>query len=170
MKKPVLVVLGIMLAVFSVAVGASADGPGGSSEHHAACTDSQGNTTHLGPGTEAGDCPSGTTGTTVHDNDVTCGDNNDVAGFDVSAGPGGVEICNDGGSSAPQGRVMASGDPANQSGYVGADGDKDNSPEQAQGWLGLSSESGTPIACGDAAGNHDLTHATGDDDINDCMP
>jgi hypothetical protein len=169
-RKPVLVVfLVCIVAVFALGI-AQADGPGGSSEHHGRCTDSQGNSTNLGPGTTGADCPAGTTGATVYDNDVTCGDNNSVGGFDVFVGPSGIEVCNDGGAAGPQGRVMASGDPASQSGFVGADGDKDNSPEQAQGWLGVSSESGTPVACGDADGNHDLSHGTSDDDINDCIP
>jgi hypothetical protein len=46
----------------------------------------------------------------------------------------------------------------------------DNSPAQAGGWLGVSSESGTPVACGDSEGNHDISHAGPEDDINDCAP
>jgi hypothetical protein len=176
MKRPFLFVVVIAaLAVFALGV-AQADGPGGSTEHHGRCTSvdpdtGQTTVTDLGPGTTGDDCPAGSTGETVYDNDVTCGQNNDVGGFDVSVSGSGVEICNDGGAAgAPQGRVMASGDPANQSGYVGADGDKDNSPEQAQGWIGLTSEAGTPIACGDADGTRDLSHSTSADDINDCLP
>ena len=174
MRRPFLFVVLIATLIVGALSMALADGPGGSSEHHGRCTTSNpdGSTTvsNLGPGTDASDCPSGSTGETTYDNDVTCGENNDVGGFDVFVGASGVEVCNDGGASAPQGRIMASGDPANRSGYVGADGDKDNSPSQAQGFLGLSSETGTPVACSDADGNHDLSHGTSDDDITDCVP
>jgi hypothetical protein len=156
-----------LLAVFGMAFVAYADGPGGSTEHRQACIDGSGNEVAPNPD---GSCPSGSTETTVYENDVTCGDNNDVGGLDVFVGPGGVEICSDDDSPAPlQGRIMAAGDPASQSGFVGADGDKDN-PGQGSGWIGISSESGTPIACGDASGNLDLSHADSGDDINDCAP
>lgn len=169
MRRPGVFVLLVALSLVLVwAVAAHADGPGGSTEHRAGCVDGTGSEVPPNPD---GSCPEGSSAATIFDNDVTCGENTDVAGFDVFVGAGGVEVCNDGGNaSAPQGRVMAAGDPASQSGFVGADGDKDNSPEQAQGWLGLSSDAGTPIACGDANGNLDLSHASAEDDVMDCLP
>jgi len=162
-KAAIVALAAAMLLVVSLASIAYADGPGGSTEHHCANSDGQ-----PVPANADGSCPAGST--VVYDNDVTCGSNNDVGGFDVFVGASGLEICTDGGAAPVQGRVVASGDPAAQSGYAGADGDKDNSPEQAQGWLGVSSEAGTPLACGDTNGNRDLTHATGDDDVQDCLP
>lgn len=167
MRRPAIVLLVSLLAVFAMAFAAYADGPGGSTEHHQDCTDAGGTTTH----DVSGPCPTGSTSSTHYTNDVECGTNNDVGGLDVFVGSGGVEVCSGDGSPAPfQGRIMAAGDPASQSGYVGADGDVDNSPSQAGGWIGISSESGTPIACGDSTGNLDLSHADGGDDINDCTP
>ena len=168
MKKPVLILFVAVIAVFGMAgFAAQADGPGGSTEHHQDCTDGAGVTTH----DVSGQCPSGSTASTHYTNDVQCGSNTNVGGLDVFVGPGGVEVCSGGDSPAPlQGRVMAAGDPASQSGFVGADGDMDNSPAQAGGWLGVSSESGTPVACGDSEGNHDISHAGPEDDINDCAP
>ncbi len=168
MRRPILVILVIVLAVFTVGAAAYADGPGGSTEHHQDCRN---NTTGAVTHDVSGPCPTGSTASTHYTNDVECGSNNDVGGLDVAAGPSGFEICSGDGSSLPvQGRVMAAGDPASQSGYAGADGDVDNSPAQAGGWLGVSSEAGTPVACGDDNGTRDLSHADSNDDIQDCAP
>ena len=157
----------VVLAVGSLSL-AHADGPGGSSEHRQACIDGSGQEQ---PRNADGSCPEGSSDTTVYENDVTCGSNQDVGGFDVFVGPSGFEVCNDGGAAgAPQGRVMAAGDPASQSGYVGADGDKDNGPGPPAGWAGVSSEAGTPVACDDDSANRDLSHATSSDDITGCLP
>jgi hypothetical protein len=168
-RRPLLLVIAVAaLALLAMGAFAHADGPGGSTEHHQDCTN---NTTGVTTHDVQGSCPAGSTASTHYTNDLECGSNNDVGGFDVFIGPSGLEICSDDDSPAPvQGRVMASGDPASQSGFVGADGDVSNSPAQAGGWIGVSSEAGTPVACGDDAGNHDLSHADGDDDIQDCMP
>lgn len=167
-RRPLLLVVVVAaLALLAIGAFAHADGPGGSTEHHQDCTNnSTGVTTH----DVQGSCPSGSTSSTHYTNEVTCGSNAGAGGIDVFVGPSGFEICSGSDSSVPlEGRVMASGDPGSQSGYVGADGDASN-PGQGAGWIGVSSEAGTPVACGDEAGNRDLSHADGDDDIQDCAP
>src|SRR4051812_12183065 len=75
------------------------------------------------------------------DNDVTCGDGEAVAtpaGTVVVYGlpngapssSGALEICS-ADSPVVQGRVIAEGDAATQSGYIAADGDKDNPQTQS---------------------------------------
>lgn len=177
MKALRLLVLVGLVAVVAIGANAYADGPGGSTEHHEGCIDdTTGEEVAKNPD---GSCPEGSSAATINDNDVTCGSDDDVAGLDVSASSAGVEACNDDADVPLQGRIMAASDPANQSGYAGADGDKDN-VVPLDGWLGLSTESGTIVACGEREGisvlltmeggnvERSLEHANEEDDVGDC--
>lgn len=160
----------VVVAAFAGWGTASADGPGGSSEHHAECTDPESGSTFVGPpGSTAEDCPEGTEGETVHDNNVTCGDNTEVAGLDVFFGPGGFEVCNDDTDIPIQGRVMVS-EPLTPTGYAGADGDRDNI-FPADGWIGFAGAANGGLACGHreaGAPTSSLDHANENDDFGDC--
>jgi hypothetical protein len=102
-------------------------------------------------------------GTTVYDNNVSCGGGEATPAGTIYAGDNGVEVCNDGSGALPlQGRIIATSD---DGGYIAADGDRDNSPEQAQGWVRLDSGG---VRCGDSAGNNDATHPTAADTSEDC--
>jgi hypothetical protein len=173
-----LLVLFCCVVVLAVGANAYADGPGGSTEHREGCIDDA--TGEEVPKNPDGSCPEGSSAATINDNDVTCGSDDDVAGLDVSSSSSGVEVCNDDADVPIQGRVMAAGDAANQSGYAGADGDKDN-VVPLDGWIGVSSESGTVVACGEREGisvlltmeggnvERSLEHANEEDDIGDCV-
>lgn len=120
-------------------------------------------------------------GQTVYTNDVRCakGAQADAQGVKVyrsSTGTtsGGVGICNDGsgalGSRVPvQGRAVAKGSTSGGSIYV--DGDRNNSPEQAKGWLRIDGKFGPSaptVRCGDEKGRRDATHPTSIDKQDDC--
>ena len=65
-------------------------------------------------------------GSSETDNEVTCGENNDVNDNDVYAGADGIEVCND--DEAPlDGRILINGS------GVTADGDNDNG--DTTGWI-----------------------------------
>ena len=159
----------VVLVTILATASAWADGPGGSTEHHEGCVDATGEEVPKNPD---GSCPEGSSEATINDNDVTCGSDDDAAGLDVTASGNGIEVCNDDTDLPLQGRLLAAGDPASQSGYAGADGDRDNIVP-ADGWIGVSSESGTPVACGQREqGGHverSLEHANEEDDVVDCV-
>lgn len=98
----------------------------------------------------------------VWDNQVTCGSGTETPAAVIYAGPNGVEVCNSGGPVPVQGRVIAT---TEQGGYIAADGDANNSPEQAQGWVRVDSNG---VRCGDSAGRKDATHPTSADTVEDC--
>lgn len=82
---------------------------------------------------------------------------------------GGVGVCNDGGSVPVQGRVVAEG--SEKGGNIRADGDKDNSNEQAQGYArvdGTFGPSAPTVRCGDAEGRKDGSHPGATDGQDDC--
>ena len=126
----------------------------------------------------AGECTNPTTQKTyqgyVWDNDVKCasgGTDAQAAKIYTSGGgtAGGVGVCNDGTTAPVQGRVVVEGDAASQKGTIYADGDKDNSNEQAQGFARLDvSGSGPTMRCGDGAGNKDASHPGSTDGQDDC--
>ena len=117
-------------------------------------------------------------GQTTYTNDVRCakGSRADAGGVKVygvqSGTSGGVGVCNDGtgplGSVVPvQGRAVIQGSTNGGSAYI--DGDKDNSPEQAKGWLRADmSSAGPKVRCGDDKGRRDATHPTAADGQDDC--
>ena len=164
MQRTRLLVLVFSLTAFMAMSVARADGPGGSSEHQTQCKGRNSTGGPSRPGDERR-CQ------TVYTNNVTCGDNVDVAGLDVFLGPGGAEVCNDDDDLPLQGRVMVSVDAGSGSGFAGADGDADN-PVPADGWIGVSTDSGTPLACGqrgpDGTPTSSLDHANENDDVGDC--
>lgn len=137
-------------------------------------------------------------GNTVYTNDVECGeidgDDGDVPDVDTplanvyttgnpESASGGVEVCNDGSDTpeevpeeAPsvEGRIYADGS-AEEGGTVAADGDKDNEPEQLQGWIAVDvnpqGEEPVSVTCGaDEAdgGNLSSTHRTEADSQGEC--
>lgn len=135
--------IGIMSA-FLLALGApafAADGPAGTSE--------EGNQLDCGaPG----------------DTDVDAGNGVMVKTEGDQAAPqdgGAVVVCNDGTDVPVQGRVMGAG--GTEGGYVAADGDADNSPEQAQGWARVDvSPTGPAAGCGDTTtGDTDAANPAG---------
>lgn len=95
---------------------------------------------------------------TFYSNDVKCGDKNALtpanptgirvyASGDPATQSGSVDACADGSGAAPnpvQGRASVGGSPATGPRIV-VDGDKDNAPEQAQGYLMIE---GTTYRCG----------------------
>jgi len=113
------------------------------------------------------------TGTWTEDNQVSCGtaDADDVdtgTGIQVkTAGDqsapqdgGALVVCNDGTTAPVQGRVIAAG--GTEGGYVAADGDADNSSEQAQGWARADIGSSPAVGCGDATtGDTDAANPAG---------
>ncbi len=108
------------------------------------------------------DCKGGKTTyqSTYYSNDVKCGDKNALtpanpsgirvyASGDPATQSGSIDACSDGSGAAPaplQGRASVGGSPASGPRVV-VDGDKDNSPEQAQGYLMIE---GTSYRCGHA--------------------
>lgn len=110
------------------------------------------------------------------DNDVKCAD----GGQDLQAAKlyetggadqmgGGVGVCNDGSTAPVQGRIVFQGSFEQEGFSVYADGDKDNSPEQAQGWARLDVGTGGPgFSCGDAAGKRDASNPESGDTSEDC--
>ena len=111
----------------------------------------------------------------VWDNDVRCNDDEladaqGVKAYGTNSGTssGGLGICNDGGTAPVQGRATAEG--SMSSGVtVTIDGDKDNTPEQAQGWARVNAGAGGPsVTCGDANGKKDASHRDANDGQDDC--
>ena len=133
----------------------------GSNEQHQECT--------IDPATGQETC------TWVYDNDVECGAGTEaptpVGTATISpngdpASGGELEACTDDGS-VLQGRVIASG--GTDGGYVAADGDQDNSQEQAQGWARVDvSPSGPAVSCGSTTGNLDAVNPGPGDDSSQC--
>lgn len=120
-------------------------------------------------------------GKTIYTNNVRCarGQQADLGGVKVyrnQAGStsGGIGVCNDGrgalGSRVPiQGRAVARGSQNGASVY--ADGDRNNSNEQAQGWAridGSFTKRSVTVRCGDVRGRKDATHPTSADRQDDC--
>jgi hypothetical protein len=115
-------------------------------------------------------------GNTTYSNQVDCGDTNQlpagpvvVNGEQNEAGTGGeIAVCQETADLPVQGRVIAAGD-AQSGGYVAADGDADNQPEQATGWARVDvSGDGVTVRCGDPAGNLAADHPTEVDGQEDC--
>jgi hypothetical protein len=137
--------------------------------------DPSNNNTASGSNEQHQECAADGTCTWVYDNDVKCGEGNDVptpigtatisANGDPSSG-GELEACTDDGS-ALQGRVIASG--STDGGFVAADGDQDNSQEQAQGWARVDvGPSGPSVSCGSTSGNLDAVNPGPGDDSSQC--
>lgn len=116
---------------------------------------------------------------TVYTNNVQCarGSQADAQGVKVyrkqtSPTSGGIGVCNDGkgavGSRVPiQGRAVAQG--SQNGGSIYADGDKNNSSQQSQGWARVDgSAKGVNVRCGDDNGRKDATHPTSKDTRADC--
>ena len=111
------------------------------------------------------------------DNNVTCGQAvatpaGTVVVYGLPNGApsssGSLEVCSDDGS-VVQGRVIASGDAASHSGYVALDGDKDNQPAPAQGFVRIGgSPAGLSVTRGDDNGAKDATHPGAADGQEDC--
>lgn len=112
----------------------------------------------------------------VWDNDVKCNDGGtdlQVAKLyttgDPAAMAGGAGVCNDGSAVPIQGRVVISGS-QEQGGFTAyADGDKDNSNEQAQGFARLDAGTGGPsVRCGDPEGKQDASNPGSTDTQDNC--
>jgi hypothetical protein len=112
----------------------------------------------------------------VWDNDVQCakgGQDLQVINLYETGGAeeagGGIGVCNDQSTVPVQGRVVFQGS-MEQGGFsVYADGDKDNTPAQLQGWARLDvSTDGGGVTCGDEAGKRDATDPTSSDGSDDC--
>jgi hypothetical protein len=152
MRKALGAFLGAGVLVLTASAPAWADTAGTGEE----TTDSQGNTTYT--------------------NQVECGDTNllpagpvVVNGAQNAAGTGGeLAVCQETADLPVQGRILAAGD-AQSGGFVAVDGDADNQPEQATGWLRVDvSGAGPTVRCGDAAGNLAADHPTEVDGQEDC--
>ena len=111
------------------------------------------------------------------DNDVQCNSGGTATPvgdlyFDGDEGDlwGVVGLCNDGDGALPvQGRVHARGSEEDGGFTVTADGDKDNDPEQAQGWAQVyAGTDGPSLTCGDANGKQDSSHQGPEDGQDDC--
>ncbi len=118
-------------------------------------------------------------------NNVTCGTSKALApsqqGLTISgdggqAGTGGggfLQVCSDG-ALPVQGRITAEGavGVGTVNGTVTADGDRDNSASQAQGWAQLViSNSGPAVRCGESyedGGRADASNPTSEDTQDDC--
>ena len=82
---------------------------------------------------------------------------------------GGVGVCNDGSAVPVQGRVVVSGSQEQGGITAYADGDKDNSQQQAQGFARLDAGTGgVTMRCGDEGGKKDATDPGPDDTQDDC--
>ena len=112
----------------------------------------------------------------VWDNDVKCGDDGQdlqIAKLYTTGDPaalkGGAGVCNDGSTVPIQGRVVLSGS-QEQGGFTAyADGDKDNSNEQAQGFARLDAGTGgAAVRCGAADGKKDATNPGSADTQDNC--
>jgi hypothetical protein len=113
---------------------------------------------------------------TVWTNDVQCADGgtdaqvvNIYATGDPAAMDGGAGICNDGDTVPVQGRVVVSGSQEQGGVTAYADGDKDNSPEQAQGFARLDAgTSGAAVRCGEDGGKMDASDPGPGDTQDNC--
>jgi len=155
----------LAVAVLGCAGPVFADGPGGSTEHHEGCLQSDG--TEVPPGPD-GSCPDGSTAGTVYGgNEVTCGSNTDVGGIDVYAGERGIEACGDDSQPLPiQGRIIVEADQERNVYRISADGDNNVQPNDP--WIGVGNwPSGDPVSCGDSNGHLDADHPTEDDGVED---
>ena len=109
---------------------------------------------------------------TYYSNDVKCGApvaDAQVAKVYATGGPtdGGVGVCNDGGAVPIQGRVVFQG---SSNGFIiYADGDKDNAPDQAQGYARADlTPAGGKFGCGAEDGNRDASNPGKDYDQANC--
>ena len=146
MKIRTLIVAGLVAGSMTITGAALADGPGGSNE--------------------PGDNPA-TPDVVEPDNEVQCGENNDVNGFDVYVGSNGFETCSDEDGAAIQGRV-AGGE--NESGYyLTIDGDATNEDqnESLGGYILLRSDG--EIGCGPTGGG-DATDSDATATPDNCQP
>jgi hypothetical protein len=109
---------------------------------------------------------------TYYSNDVKCGKGGQdlqAAQLYAAGGPtdGGVGVCNDGDTAPIQGRVVFQGNSSGATVY--ADGDKDNSPDQAQGYIRFDlGGSGGSMGCGSEDGNRDASRPGKDYDQSNC--
>ena len=111
---------------------------------------------------------------TVWSNDVKCAATpadlqvaKIYAGGDPMSG-GGVGVCNDAGPVPVQGRVFAGGSTSDGL-TIYADGDKDNTSEQLQGYARMHVDSSGPSAsCGASDGKRDATNPSPEDSSEDC--
>ena len=111
---------------------------------------------------------------TVWGNDVKCkatpadaGVAKVYAGGDPTSG-GGAGICNDTGPVPIQGRAFVGGS-ASEGVSIYADGEKDNSNEQLQGYAKVHvNSSGPSVTCGDTEGKRDATSPSSGDGQDDC--
>ena len=112
----------------------------------------------------------------VWSNDVKCaegGQNLQVANVYTlgSSDPmaGGAGVCNDGSTVPVQGRVVIQGSMEQRGFAIYADGDKDNSNEQLQGWARLDlTTDGPSFGCGAADGKRDATVPEPTDGSDNC--
>jgi hypothetical protein len=109
---------------------------------------------------------------TYYSNDVKCAKNGhdaQVAKLYTAGGPtdGGVGVCNDGDAAPIQGRVVFTGGSSGFTLY--ADGDKDNSPDQAQGYIRFDlTPTGGGFGCGSEDGKRDASRPQKDSDPSNC--
>ena len=112
----------------------------------------------------------------VWDNDVKCaegGQDLQVAKLyttgDPAAMAGGVGICNEGGAVPVQGRAVVTGSQEQGGITAYADGDKDNSNEQAQGFARVDAgTAGATVRCGAPDGKKDATNPGSADTQDNC--
>lgn len=112
-------------------------------------------------------------------NDVECGSDHQLVpgtegvGVRVSGNTDGssgfLQACSDG-DLPINGRATLAGDPAAQQGTLSIDGDRDNQPEQLQGWASVDFGEQS-VSCGEAygeGGRADASNPTGDDGQQHC--
>lgn len=114
----------------------------------------------------------------VWDNDVECAEGEEAATpvgniyaiGDPAALEGGIGLCNEGSGAVPvEGRVRLEGSQESQGFTVTADGDRDNEPEQAQGFAQVyAGLAGPSVRCGDPNGKQDASHIGAEDTQEDC--
>ena len=112
----------------------------------------------------------------VWDNDVQCaGGGTDAQAAklyttgDPAAMAGGAGLCNDGTTAPIQGRVVIQGSQEQGGFTIYADGDKDNSPEQAQGFLRIDAGTGgATVRCGGEGGKMDASDPQPGDTQENC--
>jgi hypothetical protein len=172
-------VAGSLIAGAGIARADSRSGSSESDQHTYPCPTTESPLPEGQPAPGPGECEAGDTEYThtEHTNDVDCTDEPTVPAQEgiavsVNGDPDEqwleIEACSDG--TAPvQGRGIIAGSVEEEGIHGTADGDKDNSPEQAQGWATVGAGTGGPsVTCGDDAGTQDSTESTDADGQDDC--
>ncbi|MDX1619657.1 MAG: hypothetical protein R3320_01610 [Nitriliruptorales bacterium] len=179
-------VLMVLAAAAMMLAAAPAEDPAGSSEAESvtrACNAAEDGSYDPPSGRDSSDCyvngtfdGSRTYRATHYTNDVDCGSDHqlipgtEAVGVYVSGNLDGssgfLQACSDG-DLPINGRATLEGDAAAGDGSASIDGDKDNQPEQLQGWAKVD-VGDQSVRCGDTNGRLDANNPTDEDTQEDC--